>query len=79
MFTDQLHALRERNKHLLTQLMQQREKLERLSSCGQSRKRGREDADEERRKPEVMVTLTDGNCRPARAALAKPSVRFAGN
>ncbi|KAM4587382.1 migration and invasion inhibitory protein [Odontesthes bonariensis] len=77
MFTDQLDALRERNKHLLTQLRQQREKLERPSSCGPNRKRGREDADEERRKPEVMVTLTDGYCRPARKALAKPSVRFA--
>ncbi|XP_069546684.1 migration and invasion-inhibitory protein isoform X1 [Brachyistius frenatus] len=60
MSTDRLDVLRERNKHLLSQLRQQRE---------MSRKRERED--------EEMVTLTDGDRGPARAALSKPSVRFA--
>nr|XP_020453807.1 migration and invasion-inhibitory protein [Monopterus albus] len=74
---DRLDALRERNKHLLNQLRQQREKLERLRGCSQGRKRERENEAEERREPEEMVTLTDGDRGYARAALAKPTVRFA--
>ncbi|XP_024860107.1 migration and invasion-inhibitory protein isoform X2 [Kryptolebias marmoratus] len=43
--------------------------LTQLSGCSGSRKRGRE--------AEVTVTRTEGGRGPARAALAKPSVRFA--
>ncbi|XP_070693332.1 migration and invasion-inhibitory protein [Pempheris klunzingeri] len=68
---DRLDVLRERNKDLLKQLKQQREKVERLSGCIQSRKREREDEAEEVR------TLTDGDRGHARAALAKPTVKFA--
>ncbi|XP_041834258.1 migration and invasion-inhibitory protein [Melanotaenia boesemani] len=77
MFTDRLDDLRERNKHLLKKLRQHKEKLEQLNGCNENRKRGREHEDEERRQPEVMVTLTDGDRRPAKAALARSSVRFA--
>ncbi|XP_007549894.1 migration and invasion inhibitory protein [Poecilia formosa] len=79
MSTDLTDVLRERNKYLLEQLREQREKLERVSGSSLSRKRGREaeeEEKEERRQPEVMVTLTEGHGGPARAALAKPSVRF---
>uniref|UniRef100_A0A1A8RQ86 Migration and invasion inhibitory protein n=1 Tax=Nothobranchius rachovii TaxID=451742 RepID=A0A1A8RQ86_9TELE len=69
MSADRLDDLRERNKRLLEQLQQQRVNLEQISGCSESRKRGRED--------EVTVTRTDGDRAPARAALAKPSVRFA--
>ncbi|KAG8007694.1 Migration and invasion-inhibitory protein [Nibea albiflora] len=69
-----------RNKDLLNQLRRQREKLERLSGCSQSRKREREDEAEERREPgDLIRTLTDGDRGAGRAALAKPTVRFAGN
>ncbi|XP_027859797.1 migration and invasion inhibitory protein isoform X1 [Xiphophorus couchianus] len=80
MSTDLTDVLRERNKYLLEQLREQREKLERVSGCSLSRKRGREaeeeEEEEEWRQSEVMVTLTEGHRGPARAALAKPSVRF---
>ncbi|KAM7402309.1 hypothetical protein PAMP_017556 [Pampus punctatissimus] len=66
---DRLDVLRERNNYLLTQLKQQREKL-RLGGCSQSRKRERGDESE-------MLTLTDGDRGPARAALAKSTVRVA--
>ncbi|XP_044022315.1 migration and invasion-inhibitory protein isoform X2 [Siniperca chuatsi] len=77
--TDRLDVLRGRNKDLLNQLKQQREKLERLTGCSHSRKREREDEDEaeERRDPAEVLTLTDGDRGAARAALAKPTVRFA--
>lgn len=65
MSADRLEFLREQNRRLLTQLKQQRESLEQGSGC-----RGSE--------AEVTVT-TNGDSGPARAALAKPSVRFAGN
>ncbi|XP_022065500.2 migration and invasion-inhibitory protein isoform X1 [Acanthochromis polyacanthus] len=70
MSLDRLDVLRERNKHLLTQLRQQRDELELQSGRSESRKREREDEGE-------MVTLTGGDRRPARAALSRPSVRFA--
>ncbi|KAF0034786.1 hypothetical protein F2P81_012544 [Scophthalmus maximus] len=71
-------ALRERNQHLLNELKRQREKLERLSGRGQNRKRDREDeAEEERRRPEETATRTEGDRGAARAALLKPTVRFA--
>ncbi|MEQ2215646.1 hypothetical protein XENOCAPTIV_003742 [Xenoophorus captivus] len=73
MSTDRIEVLRERNKYLLKQLRQQREKLERMSGCSLSRKRGREDEGvdekEERRHPEDRS--------PARATLGQPSFRFA--
>ncbi|XP_070759641.1 migration and invasion-inhibitory protein [Enoplosus armatus] len=75
--TDRLDVLRERNKDLLNQLKQQQEKLERLGGCSHSRKREREDEAEERRDPAEILTLTDGDRGAARAALAKPTVRFA--
>ncbi|XP_042362628.1 migration and invasion-inhibitory protein [Plectropomus leopardus] len=71
-----LEILREQNKDLLKQLKQQREKLERLSGYRQSRKRDREDGPEQSREPAEIVTLTGGDRGPARAALAKPTVRF---
>ncbi|XP_068567820.1 migration and invasion-inhibitory protein [Cebidichthys violaceus] len=92
---DRVDVLRERNKDLLNQLKQQREKLERLGDCSQSRKREREDEAEERRvredeaeerreredeaeeRREPAEILTDGDRGPARAALARPTVRFA--
>lgn len=79
MSRDRIDVLREHNKYLLEQLRQQREKLQRVSDCSLSRKRGRveeEEEKEERRQPEVMVTLTEEDRGPARVALAKPSVRF---
>ncbi|XP_043977809.1 migration and invasion-inhibitory protein [Gambusia affinis] len=79
MSTDLTDVLRKRNKYLLEQLREQREKLERVSGCSSSRKREREAEEEEqneRRQSEVVVTLTEGRRGPARAALAKPSVRF---
>ncbi|KAK5872645.1 hypothetical protein PBY51_013327 [Eleginops maclovinus] len=75
--SDRVDILRELNKHLLNQLKQQRENLERLSGCSQSRKREREDEAGERRDPEETQTLTQGDQGSARAALSKPSVRFA--
>ncbi|XP_070815968.1 uncharacterized protein miip isoform X2 [Chaetodon trifascialis] len=75
--TDRLDVLRKRNKDLLNQLKQQREKVERLYGCGQSRKREREDEAEQKRDPADILILTDGDRGPARAALAKPTVRFA--
>ncbi|KAF3856165.1 hypothetical protein F7725_016888 [Dissostichus mawsoni] len=72
--TDRVDILRELNKDLLNQLKQQREKLERLSGCRQSRKRERED--EERRDPEENRTVTRGGQGSSRAGLAKPTVRF---
>ncbi|XP_029947959.1 migration and invasion inhibitory protein [Salarias fasciatus] len=107
MFSERLEALRERNKSLIKQLKLQRDTLERLSGCRDSRKREREDETEEarlqeerrlqedrrlrqerrlleqgwtppeERPPEELVTVTRGHGSPARAALAKPSVRFA--
>ncbi|KAM7005420.1 migration and invasion inhibitory protein [Tautogolabrus adspersus] len=74
---DRLEALRHRNKDLLNQLNEQRGKLERLRGCSQSRKREREDEAEERGEPAEVVILTDGDRAPARADLAKPTVRFA--
>uniref|UniRef100_A0A3P8S126 Migration and invasion inhibitory protein n=1 Tax=Amphiprion percula TaxID=161767 RepID=A0A3P8S126_AMPPE len=70
MSVDRLDVLRERNKHLLAQLRQQRDKLELQGGRSESRKREREVEGE-------MVTLTGGDRRPARAALSRPSVRFA--
>lgn len=77
-FSDRLDTLRELNKDLLSQLKQQRENLERLSGFSQSRKRKREDGAEEERDPAEVLTLTGGEGRPARAALTRPTVRFAG-
>ncbi|XP_054473395.1 migration and invasion-inhibitory protein [Anoplopoma fimbria] len=71
---DRVDVLRERNKDLLNRLKQQREKLELLSVCRESRKREREDEAEESREP--AETRTDGHRGPARA-LARPTVRFA--
>lgn len=69
--TERLDALRERNKDLLSQLWQQREKVELLSHI---RKREREDG------AEVWTrTLTDGDRSGSREAPVKPTVRFAGN
>lgn len=65
---EQLNALREQNKDLLKQLKQEKEAFEGLSGrCGAGVKRA-----------EVQV-LTGEDRSSARAALAKPSVRFAGN
>lgn len=70
---DGLDVLRQRNKDLLDQ-------LKRLSGCSQSRKRDREDEAEESREPaQLLRTLTDGDRGAGRAALARPTVRFAGN
>lgn len=77
--TEQLDVLRERNKDLLNRLKQQREELERPSCFGHSRKREREDEAEERRDSAEILTVTDGESGFARAALARPSVRFTGN
>ncbi|XP_041634824.1 migration and invasion-inhibitory protein [Cheilinus undulatus] len=74
---DRLGALRERNKDLINQLKQQREKLQQLCGCGQSRKREREDGAEEDREPAEVLTLIGDDGGPARAALSKPTVRFA--
>lgn len=78
MSTYRIDSMRERNKHLSEQFRRQREKLERMSGCSLSRRRGREDEDAEEQRPEVMVTLPEGDQVPARAALLKPSVRFTG-
>ncbi|KAE8298411.1 Migration and invasion-inhibitory protein IGFBP2-binding protein Invasion-inhibitory protein 45 [Larimichthys crocea] len=68
---DGLDVLRQRNKDLLDQ-------LKRLSGCSQSRKRDREDEAEESREPaQLLRTLTDGDRGAGRAALARPTVRFA--
>ncbi|XP_073324932.1 uncharacterized protein miip isoform X2 [Pagrus major] len=75
--TERLDVLRERNKELLNRLKQQREKLGRPSCFSHSRKREREDEAEERRDPAEILTVTDGESGFARAALAKPTVRFA--
>lgn len=76
-FLDRLDALRKLNKDLLNQLKQQRENLEGLSGFSPSRKREREDEAEERRDPSEVLTLTGGEERSARAALTRPTVRFA--
>lgn len=76
---DRLEVLREHNKQLLDQLRQHGEKLERLCGCSESRKREREDGAEERGPLEETVWMTGEDRGPARAALAKPSVKFAGN
>ncbi|XP_074530686.1 migration and invasion inhibitory protein [Halichoeres trimaculatus] len=76
-FIDRLDALRKLNKDLLSQLKQQRENLERLSGLSPNRKREREDEAEERRDPAEVLTLGRGEQRTARAALTKPTVRFA--
>ncbi len=76
---DRLDVLRERNKDLLSQLRQHRLKLEHLCGYSHSRKREREDGAEEREDPAEILTLTDGDRGLARAALAKPTVRFSGN
>ncbi|XP_060925164.1 uncharacterized protein miip [Limanda limanda] len=65
-------VLRERNKDLLKQLKQQREKLEQVSGC--SRKRDREDEAEERRKPGGTGPGTGGGRGPARDAPTRPTV-----
>lgn len=68
---DRLDVLRERNKDLLIQLKQQREKLQRLGGCcSPSRKRERE--------AEEVWTLTGGDRGPARAALTTSTGRFEG-
>ncbi|CAN9512078.1 unnamed protein product [Ophioblennius macclurei] len=88
MFSERLEALRERNRYLIEQLKLQGEALERLSGCRENRKREREEEEkddeeeevqeeDERSSPEELVTVTRGHRAPARAALAKPSVRFA--
>lgn len=75
--TEQLDALRERNKDLLNRLKRQKEKLERVSSCSsQGRKRERENEAEERTQAEEIVTHPGGD---RRSALSKLTVRFAGN
>lgn len=76
---DRLEVLRERNKDLLKLLKQRREKLERPSGGGQSRKREREDGAEEGGEPAEIRVLTMGDRKPARAALSRPTVRFTGN
>ncbi|KAI3369380.1 hypothetical protein L3Q82_007614 [Scortum barcoo] len=53
------------------------EKLERLSGCSHGRKREREAGAEEDSDPAEVCTRTDGDRGLARAALAKPTVRFA--
>uniref|UniRef100_A0A3P9I502 Migration and invasion inhibitory protein n=1 Tax=Oryzias latipes TaxID=8090 RepID=A0A3P9I502_ORYLA len=65
MSTARLDELRERNKHLLKQRKREG------PSCRS------DSADCQGRKPAVLVTLTEGDREPARAALSKPSVRFA--
>lgn len=77
--TERLDVLRERNRDLLNRLKQQREELERPSCFGHSRKREREDEGEERRDSAEILTVTDGESGFARAALARPTVRFAGS
>lgn len=91
MSLDRLELLRERNKQLLDQLRRHGAELERLCGRSESRKREREDGPEERTPPEERrtpaertppeetVTMTGGDRGPARAALARPCVRFAGN
>ncbi|XP_029007973.1 migration and invasion-inhibitory protein [Betta splendens] len=77
-FTDQVDALRERNKDLLNQLRQQRQNFEFLSDFSQSRRERKEEAAERSQPAEVPTqTLTDGRRRPARAALSKAAVRSA--
>ncbi|XP_071751351.1 migration and invasion inhibitory protein [Centroberyx gerrardi] len=73
---DRLSVLRERNKDLLMQLRQQRDRLQHLN-CAQSHERESEDGAEEIGKPAEVLTLTDGDRGPARAALAKPTVSYA--
>lgn len=71
---ESLDVLREKNKALLAQLEQQRQKLEAVSGAFQSRKRERED--EGQSEAEEVVTVTEGQRGPARAALSQPSVMF---
>ncbi|KAM9859330.1 migration and invasion inhibitory protein [Aulostomus maculatus] len=73
LLTDRLEVLRQRNKDLLAQLSQQREKLERPCGCGHQR----EEEDEEKQQPKDVLTLTNGDRGPARAALAASSVTSA--
>lgn len=70
---DRLDVLRERNKDLLDQLLRQREKIE----VG-SRKRHREDGAETQQsiESEEVLTITDADRGPARAALSRPTVTF---
>lgn len=75
-FVDRLEVLRERNKDLLNHLTRLGAGLERLNGCS---RREREDEAEARRDPAEIVTLTDGDRGPARNALSKAIVRFAGN
>ncbi len=77
--TDRLDVLRERNKDLMNKLKQQREKLEQLCGFSKGRKREREGEAEEGGDRAEILTLTGGNRGTARAALAKPTLRFAGN
>lgn len=75
-FVDRLEELRERNKDLLNRLKRLGADVERLNGCSQ---REREDEAEARRDPAEIVTLTDGDRGPARIALSKAIVRFAGS
>lgn len=75
-FVDRLEALRARNKDLSTRLKRLGVGLERLNGCSRGE---REDEAEARRDPAEIVTLTDGDRGPARNALSKAIVRFAGN
>lgn len=68
--TELLDVVLGRNKDLLIQLRQQREKLERLSGRSHNRERGGE--------VEEILTRTDGDRGPARKALAKSTLRSAG-
>ncbi|KAJ0068896.1 hypothetical protein NL108_014016 [Boleophthalmus pectinirostris] len=79
--TGRLDILRERNKALLAQLQQQRKKLEEAVSGGvENRKRDREDGTENSCEAEdEVLTIKDGNRGPARAALAKPKVKFSAH
>lgn len=80
---DRLDVLREKNKALLAQLEQQRQKLEAVSGALlQSRKREREEEEEEEEGAEEQseadeeVTITEGQRGSARAALTQPTVTF---
>ncbi|KAF7659177.1 hypothetical protein LDENG_00002220 [Lucifuga dentata] len=79
---DQMHNLRERNKDLLQQLKQQRERLHDLSSYSRKRERQadeekEESEEEERIKSAEGLIRTEGDRGQARAALKRTTVRFA--
>uniref|UniRef100_A0A8C6SRV2 Migration and invasion inhibitory protein n=1 Tax=Neogobius melanostomus TaxID=47308 RepID=A0A8C6SRV2_9GOBI len=76
---DRLEVLREKNRALLAQLHQQRQRSGAVNGGLQSRKGVMEDGAEENSEAEEVVTVTDGDRGPARAALAKPTVTFSGN